>query len=176
MARRVVTGRTADGKSVFVEDGEAPVKRLSSAPDSAFHDVWGADGRYQLPSDGSRPATTTFFPPAAGFRYMITVFQPDATPPPADLDLEALMAEMATEFPGLADHMEPENPGMHTTQTVDIGIVLDGEVWLELDDGAKRHLTQGDIVIQNGTRHAWRNTSDRPCSMAFVLIGADLAT
>ncbi len=175
MPRRVITGRDASGKSVFVSDGEVPAKGLASSPDAGFFDVWGRDGRYQLPSDGAKPAYTTFFPPAEGFRYMVVRMQPDATPVPDDLDLEELGRTMAAEFPGLQDHLEPENPGMHTTQTVDIGVVLSGEVWLELDDGAEVHLTAGDFVVQNGTRHAWRNKTDEVCTMAFVLIGADKA-
>jgi hypothetical protein len=173
MPRRVVTGRDASGKSVFVSDGEVPANTMSATPDSAFYDVWGVDGRYQLPSDGSQPAYTTFFPPAEGFRSMVVRFQPDSTPVPEDLDLEAVSAEIAERFPGLADHMEPDSPGMHTTQTVDIGVVLSGEIWLELDDGAEVHLTPGDMVVQNGTRHAWRNKSGQPTTMAFVLVGAD---
>jgi quercetin dioxygenase-like cupin family protein len=61
---------------------------------------------------------------------------------------------------------------MHTSDTVDVGIVMSGELWLELDDGAERHLTAGDVVIQNGTRHRWQNRSSEPCVMTFVLVGA----
>jgi len=50
--------------------------------------------------------------------------------------------------------------------------VLSGEVWLELDDGAEVHLRPGDCVIQNGTRHAWRNRSTEPCVIAVALVGA----
>jgi len=46
---------------------------------------------------------------------------------------------------------------------------------LELDDGAMVRLKQGDCVVQNGTRHAWRNSSTTPCIMAFVLVGASFA-
>ena len=173
MPRRVVTGRDGSGRSVFVSDGEVAADVMSATPDSAFFNVWGVDGRYQLPSDGSKPDYATFFPPAEGFRYMVVRFQPDATPPPADLDPEAVGVELNERFPGLVDHMEPDAPGMHTTQTVDIGVVLSGEIWLELDDGAEVHLPPGDIVVQNGTRHAWRNKSDQPTTMAFVLVGAD---
>jgi uncharacterized cupin superfamily protein len=92
------------------------------------------------------------------------------TEPPADL--EAAFAEFEATLPGLASYMEPDAPGMHTTDTIDFEVVLDGEVWLELDDGVEVHLRAGDTVVQNGTRHAWRNRSDRPARMAFVLIGA----
>ena len=68
--------------------------------------------------------------------------------------------------------MEVEHPGMHTTGTIDYGVVISGEIWLELDDRAEVHLKQGDCVVQNGTRHAWRNKSVEPCIMAFVMVGA----
>ena len=61
---------------------------------------------------------------------------------------------------------------MHSTDSLDYGIVIDGDIWLELDDGVRTLLTTGDIAVQCGTRHAWRNKSDRPATMAFVLIGA----
>ena len=51
---------------------------------------------------------------------------------------------------------------MHTTDTVDIDVVISGEVDLELDDGSEVHLRPGDCVIQNGTRHAWRNRTSEP--------------
>ena len=61
---------------------------------------------------------------------------------------------------------------MHTTATVDYEVVLSGRVVLELDDGETRELKAGDTVIQNGTRHAWRNPFDEPCLLAVVLVGA----
>jgi mannose-6-phosphate isomerase-like protein (cupin superfamily) len=61
---------------------------------------------------------------------------------------------------------------MHTTDSVDYGIVISGEMTLELDDGAIVHLKPGDCVVQNGNHHRWANRSRRPCMMAFVLIGA----
>ena len=44
---------------------------------------------------------------------------------------------------------------------------------LELDDGASKKLAPRDVVIQNGTRHAWRNRSSKPATMLFVLVGAN---
>lgn len=48
---------------------------------------------------------------------------------------------------------------MHRTVSLDYGVVLEGEVYLELDSGEKRLMRRGDISIQRGTNHAWRNTS-----------------
>lgn len=61
---------------------------------------------------------------------------------------------------------------MHTTDSIDYGVVISGEVYLELDDGVEVLLKPEDCVVQNGTRHAWRNRGSVPCLMAFVMIGA----
>ena len=61
---------------------------------------------------------------------------------------------------------------MHRTCSLDYGIVLDGEIDLELDSGEVKRLKSGDIVIQRGTNHAWVSRSEHWCRMAFVLIEA----
>ena len=58
---------------------------------------------------------------------------------------------------------------MHRTETVDYGIVLDGEITLVMDVG-ETVVRAGDIVIQRGTNHGWANRSGRNCRIAFVLI------
>jgi uncharacterized cupin superfamily protein len=80
----------------------------------------------------------------------------------------------ATEamLPGLRATMEPANPGMHRSDTVDFVYVLEGEVVLELDHGCETTLRAGDTLVQNGTRHAWRNRSGQPCRMLVVMLGA----
>ena len=82
------------------------------------------------------------------------------------------VADERKRLPGLAERFEPESPGMHTTDTVDYGILMEGEISLELDDGEIVALKPGDIVVQNGTRHAWRNGGSRPATLIFVLVGA----
>ena len=101
---------------------------------------------------------------------MVVTFAPDLVL--MSIDPVAGFQEFAEHIPDLAATMEPDNPGMHRTQTVDYGIVLEGEVWAELDDGKQVHLKPHDIIVQNGTRHAWRNKGDKPVKIAFVLIGA----
>jgi quercetin dioxygenase-like cupin family protein len=75
----------------------------------------------------------------------------------------------------LAELFEPDQPGMHVTQTVDYVVVLDGQIWLELDDGQLVSLRQGDTVVQNGTRHAWRNLGTQAATLAVVMVGAPRA-
>jgi hypothetical protein len=69
---------------------------------------------------------------------------------PADVDVEAALAELEREVPGAAQYLEVDNPGMHTTATIDFEVVLEGEVTLELDDGATVTLRPGDTVGSTG--------------------------
>jgi mannose-6-phosphate isomerase-like protein (cupin superfamily) len=84
----------------------------------------------------------------------------------------AQLEEMEQKLPGLMKPMEPDHPGMHTSDSFDFDVVVSGEVVLELDDGAEVVLKAGDCVIQNGTRHAWHNHSSQRCVVAFSVMGA----
>jgi len=66
---------------------------------------------------------------------------------------------------------------MHRTNSLDYGIVISGSIELELDGGAVTRVEAGQVVVQRGTIHAWRNPStDTPARIAFVLIDATPAT
>jgi quercetin dioxygenase-like cupin family protein len=68
-----------------------------------------------------------------------------------------------------------ESP-MHRSNSIDYGIVLSGALELELDGGDKTLLRPGDIVVQRGTNHLWRNPSATEwCRIVFVLIEASPA-
>jgi mannose-6-phosphate isomerase-like protein (cupin superfamily) len=117
--------------------------------------------------------TASFFPPVGGSRVIITTFPVQTAGASLDLDMAAVVAEAERKVPGMLAHMEPENPGMHTTNSVDVDIVLAGEVVLELDDGVEAVLRTGDMVVQNGTRHRWHNRGPVPAVLAAFLVGAD---
>jgi len=174
--RRVVTGRNQQGKSVFVSDTKVPPITLDLLPGAAFHRLWGSDAMVALPSDGSPLPIPGYFPPPGGFRFGLFTVGPDSVSLPPDLDVPAAFAEIQQKLPGLAEVLELDHPGMHTTDTIDYDVVLSGEVYLELDDGQEVHLAPGDTVVQNGTRHAWRNKSTEPCILAVALVGARPAT
>lgn len=62
---------------------------------------------------------------------------------------------------------------MHRTVSMDYGVVLEGEVELELDSGEKRLLRKGDIFVQRGTAHLWRNpSSTQPMRLMIVHLGS----
>jgi mannose-6-phosphate isomerase-like protein (cupin superfamily) len=171
--RRVVTGKTPEGKSVFVSDSRVAPIAPALTPGAEFHTIWGSDVVTQLPQDGTMPAFTQWFPPPGGYRVGLFTVAPANAPAPQVTDMAAAFAELEQQLPGLMGHMEPDAPGMHTTQTIDVELVISGEVWLELDDGAEVRLGPGDTVVQNGTRHAWRNKTNEPCVLLVTLIGAN---
>jgi mannose-6-phosphate isomerase-like protein (cupin superfamily) len=174
--RRVVTGQDNEGKSVFVGDEQVEPIKLALMPGLEFVDVWGGDDMPSLPTDGTRPAAPAYFPPAGGYRFAFVTLPPEGSMTlPEDLDVQQAMEEVNEKLPGVMDHMEPDNPGMHTTDTVDLDLVLSGELYLELDDGAEVHLRSGDCVIQNGTRHSWHNRTSEPCTMLSILVGGKRA-
>ena len=171
--RRVVTGHDASGKAVFVGDEQIAPVTLALLPGSEFHRFWGADSILTFPDDGSRPDAPRYFPPVGGFRFGFFTIPPDGgVGAPPDLDLGAALAEFEEKLPGMGEYLELDQPGMHTTASVDYGVVLSGQATLELDDDAKVVLNPGDTYIQNGTRHRWSNTGDIPAVLAVALVGA----
>jgi mannose-6-phosphate isomerase-like protein (cupin superfamily) len=168
--RRVVTGHDSNGKAVFV--GDEVVEPIRSALGNAFLQLWGADAPATFPDDGSQPSWTSYFPPVGGLRFGLFSIPGTAHEVSADTDIAAEYARFDQVVPGLTQYMEPDDPGMHTTPTVDFELVLSGEVVLELDDGAEVTLRPGDTVVQNGTRHRWRNPGMDPAVMAVFICGA----
>jgi quercetin dioxygenase-like cupin family protein len=64
---------------------------------------------------------------------------------------------------------------MHRTRTIDYGVVLDGEVDLELDDGSVVTMRRGDVVVQRGTAHAWHNRSSSTVRLFFVNVDGEFS-
>ena len=171
--RRVVTGHDAEGKAVFVADEQVAPFVPGFSPNSSFHQLWAFDETPRFPADGSPQPRSTYFPGVGGFRFNFFTLPPDGdNEVPEGVDLAAAFAEFQRELPGMTDHLEPDAPGMHTTATLDVEVVLSGTPVLELDDGAMVSLQPGDTVVQNGTRHRWSNPGAEPATLAVVLVGA----
>ena len=73
----------------------------------------------------------------------------------------------------IARYFDADDPGMHTTDTIDYVYIVAGQADLELDDGRTERVTAGDCVVQRGTRHAWRVVGEEPLVLCAVLIGAE---
>jgi mannose-6-phosphate isomerase-like protein (cupin superfamily) len=173
--RRVVTGHDEKGKAVFTGDTMVSPIRPSLLPGVEFHRLWGSDGPVTYPDAGREPEAVAYFPPVGGFRFGFFTLPPGTDASSESVDVERGMAELQELLPGLIDVMELDEPGMHTTDTTDFEVVLSGRVVLELDDGAEVTLGPGDTVVQNGTRHRWRNPHPDPVVIAVFIVGAHRA-
>ena len=141
--KRVVTGHDQDGKSVFVSIGEPP-HTVALEHGTQLTYCWKTSGTPVVPATGSDPtlAVSSIYPTLGEISFGIV------------------------QVPGNVQG------SMHTTDTVDYITIVSGEIWLVLDDGGEVHLTPGDCVIQNGTRHAWHTRTPEPCVFVGVVVGA----
>ena len=173
--RRIVTGHDARGRSVILEDGPPPrVARIGGELGPMFYEIWNTR---ETPAPIDRASGEphedgiTLAPPKNGTRIRVLEV------PPEDPRLRTLTPEEARAHfaeVGAADAAshtgsESRHVFMHRTETIDYGIVLEGEITLILDEG-ETVARAGDIVIQRGTNHGWANRSDKPCRIAFILI------
>ena len=158
----VITGHDDQGRSIFSHAGVPP---RETAPGS--YELWSTQGEIVMPdpTPGDAPATVGYFPVEGETAFKIVSVPGRAA--------RAAMGEVRMELPAdIADHFDPNDPEMHTTDTIDYVVILGGEAELELDDGRKERVRTGDCVVQRGTRHAWRVTSEEPLILAATLVGA----
>jgi mannose-6-phosphate isomerase-like protein (cupin superfamily) len=165
--RRIVTGHDADGKAVVLFDGPTP--HVTKRGENVISLCWVTN---EMPVDLSHSRDNAA--------------QKVAVPPPQNGTICRVVefAPLKGEVKGV-DHNEMlrlmgidpatqgyvRHPFTHRTRSVDYAIVLEGEIDMLLDD-SQVHLKAGDILIQQGTNHAWVNNSGKPCRICFVLIDA----
>lgn len=174
--RRLVTYVDEAGKARFA-DGEAPprVTEFQATPGMRSAMMWSMSSLPSLPvgPKDPTPAVVSQHPDPGGNVFLVLTLPPMSIYADPNFDYGAAATEHMQLSPGIADRMEPDAPGFHTTQTIDYVILLAGELWLVLDDGEERCLHPGDVVVQNGTRHAWQNRGEEPATFAVVLMGAE---
>lgn len=141
--RRIVTGHDAAGRAVVRSDDLLPVEPIPSG-DAAFSLVWTTAS---VPADNND--------------------ETDGRLRDAGLTLhQGSVIRMVDMVPG-------GTSPFHRSSSIDYGIILSGAVELELDDGAVTTAQAGDIIVQRGTIHLWRNPSPtETCRIVFVLIEA----
>jgi hypothetical protein len=170
--RRIVTGNV-NGKSIVQSDGPMQAYEFKTVPGYAHTLIWLNAATPDLSKEqrfDSYPDSVV--PGPGGTSLHFVTFPPDSAFADPSFDGAAARDEALIRLRGLANHFEKEDSGMHKTNTVDYAVVYDGEIWLELDDSETLHLKRGDVVVQNGTRHAWRNRGTKPVTMLFSLNGA----
>lgn len=180
---RVVTGHDARGQAVITSSGPLPtVVEVAVIPGTVFHEVWSTSETPALISNAADPTLGPLVlpPPARGTRMRFVDIPPDT-----EEFLAHGAARMEAAFAQIGDaqastvHAQSPHPLMHRTESVDYGIVIEGEMTLVLD-ASEQVLQVGSVVVQRGTNHAWANRSGKPCRMLFILVdGAyapDIAT
>jgi hypothetical protein len=170
--RRIVTGNVS-GESVVQSDEQIEAYQFRTVPGYEHTLIWVNE----TPPDLSKEQRFNRYPDSVvpgpgGTSLHFVTFPPASVFANPSLDGEAAREEALIRLRGLADHFEKEDPAMHKTNTVDYAIVYDVEIWMELDNSETLHLRRGDVVVQNGTRHAWRNKGTKPVTMLFFLNGA----
>ena len=148
--RRIVTGHDSSGKAIVASDERMTGVSGRGRAYISRCDIWSTD---KMPVDNSEGAAAA---QRAGFVVRHNYVGSG----------EGSVIRITEFAPGAPKFM-------HRTETVDYAILLSGECDLELDDGKTVHLTQGDVVVQRGTMHAWVNNGSVPCVFAFILIDAD---
>jgi len=183
--RRIVTGHDYNGRAIIVKDAPPPrVARIGGEHGPVFHEVWSTTetpARIDRRSSEPQEASITLAPPPRGTRIRVLDIPPegDHFATTSAEEARAHFAEIgAASASSLGAGQSAAHAMMHRTETIDYGIVLDGEIVLVMDEGEAIART-GDIIIQRGTNHGWANRSDRNCRIAFILIDgrfdADLA-
>lgn len=169
---RVVTGHDADGKAIVVSNGPLPsVIELQAVPGMMFHEVWETPTTPAPVDNGADPTTGPMMhgPPKHGTRIRFVDLPPDASYlAEAGTRMKALFEEV-NNIEGLTTKSDSPHPMMHRTESIDYGVVIEGEMVLVLDD-SEVTLTPGTVVIQRGTNHAWANRSGKMCRMLFIQI------
>jgi mannose-6-phosphate isomerase-like protein (cupin superfamily) len=170
--RRVVTGNV-NGRSVVQNDEQMEAYQFKTVPGYEHTLIWVNETTPDLSKEQRfYHYPDSVVPRAGGTSLHFVTFPPAPVIADPSFDGDAAREEALIRLPGLADHFEKEDPAMHKTNTVDYAIVYDGEIWMELDNSETLHLRRGDVVVQNGTRHAWRNKGTKPVTMLFFLNGA----
>lgn len=152
--RRIVTG-IKDGKSSVLSNNVLDtVKEFGAIRPGVAH-------TYVWPEGGSMKPTK------GGTSFLIAQFDPEDPEVLSTLDGRRAFAAVGAEDNWIKTD---RHPFMHKTHTVDYGIVLQGEVRLLLDEDETVTLRKGDLLVQQGTVHAWSNRGSEPCVIAFILV------
>ena len=170
---RVVTGHDINGKAIVATEGSLPtVVELAAIPGTVFHEVWSTGASPAPVGNEADPTTGPLVlpPPKGGTRLRFVDIPPDT-----DEFLQHGASRMKEAFHQIGDegastvNANSPHPLMHRTESVDYGVVMEGELTLILDD-SEVVLKKGSVVVQRGTNHAWANRSKAPCRMLFILV------
>lgn len=169
--RRVVTGHDKNGVATVISDEEAScILQRPNRPGVTLTNFWQNDRtpakmeQHDDPVDGP----LVLHPPKNGSVFRVVQFDPEDPEVLKNIDGAAAFAEM-----GAGDNVvkDARHPYMHRTDSLDYSIVLSGEIYMMMDED-EYLLKAGDVIVQQGTNHAWSNRGTEPCVICFVLTDA----
>jgi hypothetical protein len=170
--RRVVIGQRDDGTAFVESDGESMRSHdFIYTPSMSESVLWSTRGEELLSGEDQALWVRKRLPAKRDTVFVTVTFPPDSVFTSEDFDATRASREQGLLAPDLVDCFEPGSHGMHATPTIDYVVVVSGEVWLDLGDDELIHLVAGDTVVQNAARHAWRNHSQEPATLAVVMVG-----
>jgi mannose-6-phosphate isomerase-like protein (cupin superfamily) len=171
--RRVVTGHDSSGRSCILSDGPTVNGIKIETAHVEMFEVWstaGAPAPITLTERDPTFRPLRIAPDALGTCLRVADLHPGeiTMPTGSEADISKTILDHGND-PSIGMKANAKHPTMHRTETIDYGIVLQGEVWMVMDSG-ETLLRQGDIAIQRGTNHAFENRSNETCRIAFVII------
>lgn len=170
--KRVVTGHDDQGQACVASCAPTPNNfPLKAVPGTVFYEVWNSIASPALLDNADDPTSKPLqlSPSASGSVIRVVDIPPDSVQNQVSAeDAAAAFAEIGESHAGTA-RADSRHKLMHRTETLDYGIVTEGEVWLVLDQD-EVHLKRGDVVVQRGTNHAWSNRTEQMARMVFILL------
>jgi mannose-6-phosphate isomerase-like protein (cupin superfamily) len=160
--RRVVTGVDDDGHSVLsIVDEPGTVVRFG--PGFEVHELWRVDEPPTSTHDGYDPPSYVF-EPERGAAFRVVVIPPDEV-------VQASLERGDRWGANTPYRTTDDSYGMHATETQDLVSVVAGVVDLSLPGGDQVRLEPGDVVVQRGAEHAWRNPGPGSVVLHVVMFG-----
>lgn len=174
--RRVVTGQTADDRHIYTHVETVEPREMGGG--AKWYGVWGWEELPELPFSPEGPyIPQSVFPRSSGMRINTVTFPAgfgvkgvEFAPIPPDPEFQKLQAAV------ISGGEHDFDVGMHSTDSVDLGFVFSGEITLIQGDGSEVTLVPGDVMVQNGAKHAWENRGSEPCMICFVVMGTPRST
>ncbi|MDH2380737.1 MULTISPECIES: cupin domain-containing protein [Bradyrhizobium] len=169
--RRIIVGNDQGGKSDVLA-----VDDLSTLPHLGFN-IFGRDLwiTHETPADLSSSRDPTLNapvrhePPDGGTIFRIVRFAPSAQPLSA-ADVEAMHRSIqSVHVPSKDEMAAAKHSSMHKTDTLNYFMIASGRVWM-LTEGQDVLLQAGDVIVQNGGMHGWRNDGPDECVLVGVLV------
>jgi len=167
--RRIVAIDREPGKSSLVADTPSPDVRTDPArPGFALHRMWVVDSCPAKIVYETLHLPHVLIPPPKGSVLNVFTFPPDASwkgkvgQREVEAYFKSVDASGASTYSSTAPH-----PYMQKTRTLDLCVVLEGEIVLVLD---AREVTvkQGEFAVTRGSNHAWSNRSGKPAVVAVA--------